>query len=573
MRKKDNFSREKQRFSIVKVSGKTTSVLVGLTIFGGLLLDTPNVKADTNDNYKIEDVNSTGNSNINDKEVTLSSTNNTVSNTVTNVDESTGKETQNATNENQVTTVDSQVVNNENEVTSSNVNSTDSEVSDVVVNNETTSKELTPTTSHKVVRRSVNTLNTTSGQDRSSGTIDNPTVRSEDGESLIQIEGNKPAKPADAQLVTMYITIKAYGGDVHVNDLKFQINGVNATSDGTTRFKTGISNIDLTKNGEVYTVYIISKNATPEYALAHDDIEGLSADDKLIAYVKSKDTDITNMISNIVIEVASKPELSTRAEAGYVVQKGTKPLDINQVLSNADTIPDLNWDNYDTSAAGDFTPKIIATYPGASQSWGFEDKVKEEKSINIKVVDVQESQEEARNTVGTIEYKKASDDKKKAYDEALKKTLRLLTQATPASIEEYNQAQEALNNAKAALDGREQSIKFIDNLTNLNTAQKQELENKINAANTVDEIDKLQADATTLDKDMSDLTTVTSEQDTVKSDKNYTEADPDKKATYDTAIEDAQKVLKENSDSSQIKEALQKIADAKNALNGDEKLT
>ena len=74
--KKDynNYRKEKQRFSIVKVSGKTTSVLVGLTIFGGLLLDAPNAQADTTPSYEVASDTSSSTTATNSKEVTLSST-------------------------------------------------------------------------------------------------------------------------------------------------------------------------------------------------------------------------------------------------------------------------------------------------------------------------------------------------------------------------------------------------------------------------------------------------------------------------------------------------------------------
>ena len=74
--KKDynNYRKEKQRFSIVKVSGKTTSVLVGLTIFGGLLLDAPNAQADTTPSYEVASDTSSSTTATNSKEVTSSST-------------------------------------------------------------------------------------------------------------------------------------------------------------------------------------------------------------------------------------------------------------------------------------------------------------------------------------------------------------------------------------------------------------------------------------------------------------------------------------------------------------------
>src|SRR5699024_2055942 len=73
-RRKTNGNKEKQRFSIKKISGRTASVLIGFTIFGGLMLDAPKAKADTNDNYNVttDSISAESTSNT-DKVVTLTS--------------------------------------------------------------------------------------------------------------------------------------------------------------------------------------------------------------------------------------------------------------------------------------------------------------------------------------------------------------------------------------------------------------------------------------------------------------------------------------------------------------------
>ena len=73
-RRKTNGNKEKQRFSIKKISGRTASVLIGFTIFGGLMLDAPKAKADTNDNYNVttDSISAESTSNT-DKVVTLPS--------------------------------------------------------------------------------------------------------------------------------------------------------------------------------------------------------------------------------------------------------------------------------------------------------------------------------------------------------------------------------------------------------------------------------------------------------------------------------------------------------------------
>ena len=73
-RRKTNGNKEKQRFSIKKISGRTASVLIGFTIFGGLMLDAPKAKADTNNNYNVATNSISAESTSNtDKVVTLTS--------------------------------------------------------------------------------------------------------------------------------------------------------------------------------------------------------------------------------------------------------------------------------------------------------------------------------------------------------------------------------------------------------------------------------------------------------------------------------------------------------------------
>ncbi|PEG78337.1 hypothetical protein CP369_10975, partial [Lactobacillus sp. UMNPBX18] len=57
MRRKASGNREQQRFSLRKVSGHVTSVLIGVTIFGGLMLETPKVHAEVNQSASASDAN------------------------------------------------------------------------------------------------------------------------------------------------------------------------------------------------------------------------------------------------------------------------------------------------------------------------------------------------------------------------------------------------------------------------------------------------------------------------------------------------------------------------------------
>ena len=127
-----------------------------------------------------------------------------------------------------------------------------------------------------------------------------------------------------------------------------------------------------------------------------------------------------------------------------------------------------------------------------------------------------------------------------------------------------NQAlDEAKKNAKAA----------IENLKNLNQAQKEAALAQVEAATTVDAANDYANTATTLDGAMKDLADTATNADTTSG--NYTNADADKQAALQKAIAAAQTLAQsttEAADADQVAKAKQAIEAAQAALNGDTKL-
>ena len=127
-----------------------------------------------------------------------------------------------------------------------------------------------------------------------------------------------------------------------------------------------------------------------------------------------------------------------------------------------------------------------------------------------------------------------------------------------------NQAlDEAKKNAKAA----------IENLKNLNQAQKEAALAQVEAATTVDAANDYANTATTLDGAMKDLADTATNADTTSG--NYTNADADKQAALQKAIAAAQTLAQsttEAADADQVAKAKQAIEAAQAALNGNDKL-
>ena len=127
-----------------------------------------------------------------------------------------------------------------------------------------------------------------------------------------------------------------------------------------------------------------------------------------------------------------------------------------------------------------------------------------------------------------------------------------------------NQAlDEAKKNAKAA----------IENLKNLNQAQKEAALAQVKAATTVDAANNYANTAKTLDSAMKDLADTAAGADTTSG--NYTNADADKQAALQKAIADAQTLAQsttEAADADKVAAAKQAIEAAQAALNGNDKL-
>ena len=147
-----------------------------------------------------------------------------------------------------------------------------------------------------------------------------------------------------------------------------------------------------------------------------------------------------------------------------------------------------------------------------------------------------------------------------------------------SSKDAYNKleqgAQQNPNGNNQALDEAKKNDKAaIENLTNLNQAQKEAALAQVKAATTVDEANGYANTATTLDGAMKDLADTATNADTTSG--NYTNADADKQAVLQKAIADAQTLAQsttEAADADKVKTAKQAIEAAQAALNGNDKL-
>ncbi|SHB57598.1 Putative Staphylococcal surface anchored protein [Staphylococcus aureus] len=178
-------------------------------------------------------------------------------------------------------------------------------------------------------------------------------------------------------------------------------------------------------------------------------------------------------------------------------------------------------------------------------------------------------------------YTEASTDKKEAVDQALQAAQSITdpTNGSNANKDAVEQALTKLQEKENELNGNErvaeaktQAKQTIDQLTHLNADQIAAAKQNIDQATKLQPIAELVDQATQLNQSMDQLQQAVNEHANVEQTIDYTQADSDKQKAYKQAIADAENVLKQNANKQQVDQALQNILNAKQALNGDERV-
>ncbi len=178
-------------------------------------------------------------------------------------------------------------------------------------------------------------------------------------------------------------------------------------------------------------------------------------------------------------------------------------------------------------------------------------------------------------------YTEASTDKKEAVDQALQAAESITdpTNGSNANKDAVDQALTKLQEKVNELNGNErvaeaktQAKQTIDQLTHLNADQIATAKQNIDQATKLQPIAELVDQATQLNQSMDQLQQAVNEHANVEQTVDYTQADLDKQNAYKQAIADAENVLKQNANKQQVDHALQNILNAKQALNGDERV-
>ncbi|MBP2058520.1 LPXTG-motif cell wall-anchored protein [Lactobacillus colini] len=178
-----------------------------------------------------------------------------------------------------------------------------------------------------------------------------------------------------------------------------------------------------------------------------------------------------------------------------------------------------------------------------------------------------------------LNYTNASQTAKDAYDKAVKNAQDVIAKQGPnaedpavqAAIDDLKLAEAGLNGIKNLADSKAAVKQAIDNLANLNDAQKAAAKAAVDSAATPDAVTSAQNTANTLNGTMGDLIVAEDGTSAVKTSLNYTNASQTAKDAYDKAVKNAQEVIAKqgpNAEDPAVQAAIDDLKLAEAGLNG-----
>lgn len=582
--KKDynNYRKEKQRFSIIKVSGKTTSVLVGLTIFGGLLLDAPNAQADTTPSYEVASDTSSSTTATNSKEVTLSSTTDKANQASDQTVSSTSNESSQAS--------DTSVDNNEASSTTS------------TTNNVATSDASTTSSDTTVA----NNTNTTANDTTSNTTTDN----------TAKVRTKRAV--ADASPTTNYDVDDIYNfySSLHSTISKQKIQDIIDYKNNMSSV-TAILNLNATRYGEDWLNQFLNKGFSDRATSITDEyVDRIITrfSNSLVTTTNSKIDDQITKLTELqqkypnskevenAIEKLNEAKNSVTLENIYNAEKMKDVIDTLNKYSSVSAYDDLEEaaKNEQTSGSGELDNAKTDAKAAIDKLENLNDKqkaaAKEAVDKATTTADVTTAQNAAtgldndmsglKNSVSDVDatkngenYTNASEAAKKAYDEAVSNAQAILDKAgNNATSDEIAAAKKAVEDAQAGLDGttnlsnaKADAKAAIDKLENLNDAQKAGFIADVDAASSQQLVEQAVVDAKALDSEMAKLRQEVESSNQAKNTTKYANSSDTLKKNYDDLLAVATALVSKNgidANLATVQQLVSELKAARLALNG-----
>ena len=498
-RRKTNGNKEKQRFSIKKISGRTASVLIGFTIFGGLMLDAPKAKADTNDNYNVTtDSRSTESTSNTDKVVTLTSNaDKTNQNAVDVTGQSADKMSNDSMNQDSsnTPTQGSESTATSNSTDKENVDSTTSSNENKTTDTTVTNTEQENSASNKVKLRlfAVQEANDVARADTAKPDVDDiynyyhdkgSSISKERIQKLIDYNNNLESVTAILELD------KTTYGDSWVNQaLEKQIANATTLTDtfvdriiGT--FGERLVNDTNTKIDNQIEKIKTLQNQYPNSPDVKDALEKLNAAKEQVIPENIFNADKMKDVIDTLNKYGSPnayDELAKKAEENP--NGNNQALDEEKQKAN-DAIDKLNNLNDEQKAAAK------AAVNNATDAAGVTAASDQATALDGNMGDLKESVADADTTKASGNYKNADEAAQKAYDAAVEAAKAIVAKegtnadstAVQAALEKVKETKAALNGDSNLANAKQKAQDAIDKLNNLNEAQKEAAKAAVNNA-------------------------------------------------------------------------------------------
>ena len=578
--KKDynNYRKEKQRFSIVKVSGKTTSVLVGLTIFGGLLLDAPNAQADTTPSYEVASDTSSSTTATNSKEVTLSST----TDKANQASDQTVSSTSNESSQASATSVDnneaSSATSTTNNVATSDASTTSSDIT-VANNTNTTANDATnnSTTDNTVkvrTKRALPEASSTTNYDvddiynyyvSKGGTASKQKVQ-----DLIDYKNNSSRVTAILNLtVDSYWVDQVLNKEV-LNAQKFTDSYIDRiiTTSGNSLVTTTNSKIDdqIAKLTELQQKYPNSKEVENAIEKLNETKNSVTLEN---VYNAEKMQDVIDTL-NKYGSVSAYDDLEKAAENEQTSGSGeldNAKTDAKAAIDKLENLNDAQKAMAKEAVDNATTTADVTTAQNAATG------------LDNDMSGLKNSVSDVDTTKNGENYTNASEEAKKVYDEAVSNVQAILDQAgNSATSDEVAAAKKAVEDAKTGLDGtsnlsnaKADAQAAIDKLENLNDAQKAGFIADVDAASSQQLVEQAVADAKALDSEMAKLRQEVESSNQVKDTTKYANSSDTLKKNYDDLLAVATALVSKNgidANLATVQQLVSELKAARLALNG-----
>lgn len=287
-----------------------------------------------------------------------------------------------------------------------------------------------------------------------------------------------------------------------------------------------------------------------------------------------------------IINQTSNPTMEPNTITQVTSQVTTKEQALNGArnLAQAKTTAKNNLNNL-TSINNAQKDALTRSIDGATTVAGVNNVKQTAQELNNAMTQLKQGIADKEQTKADGNFVNADPDKQNAYNQAVAKAEALIS-ATPdvvvtpseitAALNKVTQAKNDLNGNTNLATAKQNVQHAIDQLPNLNQAQRDEYSKQITQATLVPNVNAIQQAATTLNDAMTQLKQGIANKAQIKGSENYHDADTDKQTAYDNAVTKAEELLKQTTnptmDPNTIQQALTKVNDTNQALNGNQKL-